>query len=174
MNRRRVFLGGAAAVAGAGALAAWRFWPDSGFWNPCRAGLPRRLATHELVEAAWEGLNPADVWDAHAHLAGTGDSPSGIYINPRMESVFNPQEYARRIFFLNGGCAYRSPGGVDEAYVARLLALMDGMKRGAKLVLFAFDRAHTRAPSSGPVRSIRIAPTASRRSSRRKKTARAS
>lgn len=60
-----------------------------------------------------------------------------------MESVLSPQHYARRLFFLNAGCAYRAQGGIDEAYVARLLALVDGMKRGAKLVLFAFDHAHT-------------------------------
>ncbi|HXR58127.1 MAG TPA: amidohydrolase family protein [Burkholderiales bacterium] len=136
-------LAGAAGLAGAGALAGWRFWPEQGFWNPCLAGLPRRLATHELVKAAWEGLNSADVWDVHSHLVGQGDSSSGITLNPRMESALHPAHYARRLFFLNGGCAYRSQGGIDEAYVARLLSLMDGMKRGAKLVLFAFDRAYT-------------------------------
>ena len=102
-----------------------------------------RLATHELVRAAWEGLSPDRVWDAHSHLVGVGDSSSGIYVNPRMESVLSPSHYARRLLFLNAGCAYRSQGGTDEAYVARILNLMDGMKRGAKLVLFAFDRAHT-------------------------------
>lgn len=83
------------------------------------------------------------MWDCHAHLVGVGDSSSGIYVNPRMESVWSPEHYARRLFFLNAGCAYRPQGGIDEAYVARLLNLMDGMRRGAKLVLFAFDRAHT-------------------------------
>jgi mannonate dehydratase len=95
------------------------------------------------VKAAWEGLDPDNVWDAHSHLVGQGDSSSGITINPRMESALHIEHYARRLFFLNGGCAYRSQGGIDEAYVARLLNLMDGMKRGAKLVLFAFDRAYT-------------------------------
>ena len=143
MNRKRALLLGAAGLAGAGALAAWRYWPEQGFWNPCLAGLPRRLITHELVKAAWEGLDPEKVWDAHSHLVGAGDSASGIYVNPRMESVFSPSHYARRLFFLNAGCAYRSQGGMDEAYVARILNLLDGMKRGTKLVLFAFDRAHT-------------------------------
>jgi mannonate dehydratase len=129
-------------LAGAAGLAAWRFWPEQGFWNPCLAGLPRRLATHELVRAAWDGLDPAQCWDAHSHLVGEGDSASGIYVNPRMQSALNLQHYARRLFFLNGGCAHRAEGSVDEAYVARILNLMDGMKRGAKLLLFAFDRAY--------------------------------
>ncbi len=133
---------GAGALAGVGALAAWRFWPEQGFWNPCLAFVPRRLATHELVKSAWDGLDPAKVWDAHAHLIGTGDSPSGIYINPRMESPLNPSHYARRLFFLNGACAHRVHGNVDRAYVGRMLNLLDGMRRGSKLLLFAFERAY--------------------------------
>lgn len=124
-------------------MAAWRYWPEQGFWNPCLAGLPRRLSRHELVQAAWEGLDPERVWDCHTHLAGTGDSSSGIVINPRMNSALNPAHYARRLFFLNAGCAYDVEGGsVDRAYVRRMLNLSDGMRRGAKLLLFAFDRSY--------------------------------
>ena len=105
--------------------------------------MPRLLAQHPLVAAAWQDLDPAQVWDSHAHLAGTGDSSSGIVINPRMNSALNPAHYARRLFFLNAGCAYDVPGGsVDRAYVRRLLNLTDGMRRGAKLLLFAFDRSY--------------------------------
>jgi len=111
-------------------------------WNPCRIGLPLWLARHELVRAAWEGLDPAQVWDAHAHLLGAGDSASGIYINPRMQSLASPAHYARRMFFLNGACAYSIDGNVDGAYVRRLLQALDGMRRGSKLLLFAFERAY--------------------------------
>jgi predicted TIM-barrel fold metal-dependent hydrolase len=111
-------------------------------WNPCLAGLPRRLAEHEIVASAWQGIDPGRMWDCHAHLAGTGDSGSGIVVNPRMESLLNPGQYARRLFFLNAGCAHDSPSSVDHAYVERMHELLDGMRPGAKLVLFAFDRAH--------------------------------
>jgi len=112
-------------------------------WNPCLAGLPRRLLQHELVQAAWEGLDAARVWDSHAHLAGVGDSASGIWLNPRMNSALSPAQYARRLFFLNAGCAYDVEGGsADKAYVRRMLNLLDGMRRGAKLLLFAFERAY--------------------------------
>ena len=134
---------GASALVGAGALAAWKFWPEQGIWNPCRAGLPPAIARHDLVRAAWEGLDPEKVWDAHAHLLGTGDSSSGIVVNPEMESLLNPANYARRLFFLNAGCAYDLPGGsVDRAYVRRMLNLISGMRRGVKVLLFAFDRAY--------------------------------
>jgi mannonate dehydratase len=75
-------------------------------------------------------------------LVGTGDAGSGVVVNPEMESLLNPAQYARRLFFLNGGCAHEAPGSVDRAYVERMHNLVDGLRPGAKLVLFAFDRAH--------------------------------
>jgi len=120
----------------------WRNWPEQGLWNPCLARLPAGLANHELVRAAWDGLDPATVWDAHAHLVGTGDSGSGVEVNPRMNSLLNPGEYARRLFFLNAGCAHESEGSVDLAYVERMHNLVDGLRPGVKLLLFAFERSY--------------------------------
>jgi predicted TIM-barrel fold metal-dependent hydrolase len=142
LKRRTLLTGAAAALTGGVALAAWRYWPAEGFWNPCRAALPPRLAGHELVRAAWEGVDPAQMWDAHAHLAGTGDSGSGIYVNAQMESLLSPGQYARRLFLLNAGCAHDAPGSVDRAYVERMRNLVDGLRPGAKLLLFAFDRSY--------------------------------
>ena len=63
-----------------------------------------------------------------------------------MDSLLNPAMYARRLFFLNAGCAHDAPGNVDRAYVERMRNLVDGLqgaqRRGVKLVLFAFERAH--------------------------------
>lgn len=59
-----------------------------------------------------------------------------------MQSLLNPGEYARRLFFLNAGCVHEAPASVDLAYVERMQNLLDGMRPGAKLVLFAFERAH--------------------------------
>jgi len=129
-------------VTGAASIAAWKFWPENGLWNSCRPGTPRALARHPAAVAAWDGLDAAQVWDSHAHLVGIGDSSSGIQLNPRMTSLASPSYYARRAFFLNAGCAYGSEGNVDMAYVRRLAGLLDGMKRGAKVMLFAFERAY--------------------------------
>jgi mannonate dehydratase len=104
--------------------------------------LPPRLANHPLVAAAWDGIDASQVWDSHAHLVGNGDGSSGIYLNPRMESMLNPTLYARRLFFLNGGCVHDAPGSVDRSYVERLQQLADGMRPGFKILLFAFERAH--------------------------------
>jgi mannonate dehydratase len=95
------------------------------------------------VRAAWEGLDARNVWDCHTHLIGTGDSGSGVYVNPRTESLLNPGEYARRLFFLNAGCVHEEKkGSIDRAYVERMHNLADGMKPGFKMLLFAFERSY--------------------------------
>jgi predicted TIM-barrel fold metal-dependent hydrolase len=130
-------------------------------WNPCRVGLPFRIARHELVRAAWEGLDAEQVWDSHAHIAGVGDSSSGIVINPRMNSALNPAYYARRLFFLNAGCAYDVEGGsVDVAYVRRMLTLLTSMRRGFKLLLYAFDRTYGEDGKIDPDRTAFYVPDA--------------
>jgi len=94
------------------------------------------------VQAAWQGIDPAQVWDSHVHLVGTGDSGSGVVVNPAMQSVLNPGLYARRLFFMNAGCVHEAPGSVDRSYVERMHNLVDGMQPGVKLLLLAFERAH--------------------------------
>jgi mannonate dehydratase len=148
-------------VAGAASLAAWKFWPDEGVWNPCRGGLLLNVTHHALVNEAWDGLDPAQVWDCHVHLAGIGDSPSGIALNPRMTSALSPAHYARRLFFLNAGCAYDSEGGsADVAYVRRMLNLLAAMRRGVKLMLYAFDRAYGEDGRRDPERTEFYVPDA--------------
>lgn len=142
-GKRRRFVIGAFGVAGAlAAAAAWRYWPEHGVANPCRDALPDHLARHELVAAAWDGVDPVRAWDCHAHLVGTGDSGSGVWLNPRMHSPLHPVQFAQRLLYLNAGCAGDAPGRADQRYVERMLALLDGMRPGAKLMLLAFDLNH--------------------------------
>ena len=141
---RRKFLAASGALAlSAGGFAAWRAWPDQGFVNPCRSGLPEALAQHELVRAAWEGIDPSKVWDGHCHLAGSGDSDSGIYLDSSLQSKLHPFGYAQRRFFMNAGCVRDAPGEVDASYVARLRELQGGMRPGTKLLLLALDASVT-------------------------------
>ena len=82
MNRR-----GFLAAAGATALGAagCEFNLSDGVFNACAARLPERLRTDPLVEAAWRGLDPANVCDVHCHVFGNGDSGSGLWFNPALE-----------------------------------------------------------------------------------------
>lgn len=112
-------------------------------FNPCITRLPDSLRSHELLAQVWDGLDPAQIWDVHAHLVGTGDSDSGIELSERMLSPLHPIQYVQRLFYLNAGCVHDAEGSVDRSYVARLHNLLSGMPAGFKLMLFAFDRTHS-------------------------------
>ena len=136
MNRRRfIFMAG----AGVSAAAIWYKWPQQGFFNECRVQLPPAIAEHELVRAAWEGLDAAQVWDSHVHLVGVGDRDSGAWISPKLDSLRHPIQHLQKLFYLNAGCVHEAPGRLDQSYVERLKNLVDGMPPGAKLMLLAFD-----------------------------------
>jgi mannonate dehydratase len=145
-NRRRLLL----AAGGSIAVGGCSYSLEHGLFNACRTELPRNLAGDEAVLAAWEGIDAARVWDCHVHLIGSGDSGSGIWLNPAMFNIANPMQYAQRLFYLNAGCAHEAPGSVDVSYVQRLLNLLDGMRPGVKLLLFAFDRHHAADGTSLP------------------------
>lgn len=134
---------GLAAAGGAGVVAMKPSWAQ--LFNPCHATLPPHLANHPLVMAAWAGVNPALVWDVHVHLAGTGDSGSGIFASPEMDSLLHPVQFAQRLFFLNAGCVHDAPGRVDDSFVERLRNLGEGLRPGVKLLLLAFDMTHDEA-----------------------------
>lgn len=156
---RRRFLAGAALLslcaAGWDSLA----WARPRIWNPCRAELPASLAEHPLVREAWEGLEPERMWDCHAHIAGAGDSGSGITTAREMQSLLHPVQFAQRLFYLNAGCVHNARGSVDEAFVDRMQNLLDGL-RGAKLLLFAFDRCHDQDGRPRPDRTAFHVPDA--------------
>ncbi len=94
MNRRDVLAGMAlcSLCCTADMAKALSFSVDSGstLLNPCKARLPERLSEHELVRAAWDGLDASLVWDTHAHLLGDGKSGTGCWISPKMRSLFYP------------------------------------------------------------------------------------
>lgn len=60
-----------------------------------------------------------------------------------MESWIHPLQNARRLFFLNAGCAHAAPGRADESYIERMHNLVDGLRLGVKLMLLAFDHSYT-------------------------------
>ena len=97
------------------------------------------------MRAAWEGIDARKVWDSHCHLAGNGDSGGGIRVNPAMESLGDPLQYVQGLFFTNAACVRDETGQVDQSYVERMRALMNGMPAGVKLLLLAFDASVTAA-----------------------------
>jgi mannonate dehydratase len=124
------------------AAALFRYWPEDGFINPCRPGpIPDKLLQHDLVLAAWAGIDPDLLWDCHVHLIGTGDSGSGLWVNPDMQSPGHPVQWLQRAFYLNASCT-QDNGNSDVQYVERLSGLHQQMPAGNKLMLLAFDYFH--------------------------------
>ena len=150
MMRRRAFLG-AGAAAGL-LLAGCDLSLRDGVLNKCIAELPPELRNDARLREVWNGLDAAKVWDTHVHVFGDGDSGSGLWFNPRMNNLWNPQEYLRRKIYINAACIDEQPGRVDLSFGANLLAQARGMQPGFKAMLFAFDWARDEA--GAPVREM--------------------
>ena len=157
MLSRRAVLAGAAATAALGALGGRRRAAagpliDDSLRNPCLdSRLPEHLARHEIVRAAWNGIDPARVWDVHVHLVGDGDSKQGPWLAPEARSLWHPVAYIRRLTLMNAGCV--NPQAVDQSYVDRLLGLIEACPPGARCVLLAFDYHHDAEGRRVPERS---------------------
>ena len=179
---RRIFLqqllaSGAALAAVPNASGALL---DGIVFNPCGKSLPQHLAEHPIVTAAWEGIDPARFWDTHVHIAGTGDSSSGIFITPEMNSLWHPIQYVQHKFYLNAGCTEKNQ--VDHSYIERMKHLIEEMNQvshssikhasssgvqanatagpQAKLMLFAFEQAYDDAGKPVPDRTAFYVPNA--------------
>jgi mannonate dehydratase len=141
LSRRRflktVFLG-AAGVSGA--MFAYARKPF--LVNPCLNPVDAALEQSPWLTRIWQGLDPAQVWDCHVHLAGIGDSGHGLYVGQKLQNLWHPVLYSQRLFYMNAGCVSTEPGTVDENYVRRLALLTRNMPAGVKAMLFAFDWYH--------------------------------
>ncbi len=160
--RRRTFFAGASVIAAG--LAGYKLTADfdfeDGLGNPCKAPtLPDYLANHPLLQNAWKGLDPQQVWDCHCHLVGVGDSDSGIRVHPDLTDLLSPAQYLRFRFFMNAACA-ESDASVDVRFVRRLAALMQALPEGAKAMLLAFDQAYDERGRPLPEQSSFYTPNA--------------
>lgn len=134
--RRRQFLQGAVALPAA-LLAGCEFSTEQGLFNECRPDYDRALAG-PLVDEAWKGLDPAKVWDSHAHLFGNGRSGGGIWLSGKYDDLFSAMRI-RRTFFLDGACGGDYDEGTDERIVRRLGHIVEALPKGVKVVLLGFD-----------------------------------
>jgi len=141
MQRRQMLLccGGAAAAGLFSALTG----PAGAmpFINPCGGALPPELRQHDLLARCWQDLDPAQLWDVHAHLLGTGDAGSGCRISTQMTQWWHPVESLRRKVIMQGACVPADAPSIDRAYVQRLHQLTADFPAGARWLLYAFDEA---------------------------------
>ncbi len=139
MKRRNLLL-----LAGGGvlALAAGARFGGS---RLARAGAPSgplSARARELIAAAWKGLNPARVLDAHVHVVGLGVGGTGCYVNPRMLSLSHPIHYAKFNIYKTAAGVLTDEAG-DAEYRDRLLGLVRAQEPRGRLLILAFDQTYS-------------------------------
>ena len=122
------------------AYAGYKFWPEQGLSNPCLTGLPDNIKNQSLLQQIWQDIDPSQVWDSHVHLVGVGDSDSGIWFNPKMDSYLHPILKIQKHYYMNGSCA--AVDNVDSSALLRMVEQMAAIPAGVKLMLLAFDWFH--------------------------------
>lgn len=142
---RRHFLATLTALGASGCQP----WPGQRLFNPCLGPqLPDRLKSHELAQRAFADLRPEYLWDSHVHLLGTGDSGSGIWINPDLQSLAHPVQYVQFRFYLNASCAEINQA--DHGFLSRLLALKQAYPPESRFMLLAFDYSYDQSGQRRP------------------------
>ncbi|CAM4096495.1 amidohydrolase family protein [Roseateles saccharophilus] len=154
LTRRHLLCCGAAA----GLFTSLAGPARAGLLNQCRGSLPDAL--RPLVERAFDGIDPPQLWDVHTHLLGTGDSGSGCSVNAQLSQWWHPVEMLRKRLILNAACVPSDAPSVDRAYVERLHALAEDFPAGARWMLFAFDQACSEAGQPDAARTTFHVPDA--------------
>ncbi|MGJ8619278.1 MAG: amidohydrolase family protein [Methylophilaceae bacterium] len=158
MKRRQfIYSLGALGLAGM-SFSAYKIWPDAGIRNPCISSIPAHLSDHPLMKQIWAEIDPAQYWDSHVHVVGTGDSDSGIWFNPNMDSWSHPILKVQKLFYENGACA--NDTDIDVSSAQRLIDLSATMPQGCKSLLFAFDWFHNENGQPNQEKTIFYIPNA--------------
>jgi predicted TIM-barrel fold metal-dependent hydrolase len=93
----------------------------------------------DLIKRAFEDIDPERLIDHHTHIAGTGTSESGAFVNPKMRTWAHPLHHLKFKVYL-------SAAGVDEVkeadtqVIQRLVSLIEHIPHHGKHRLLAFDK----------------------------------
>ena len=93
----------------------------------------------KLIESAYADIDPSRLVDFHTHILGLGNSNSGIFINPAMQSPANPIRYFRFQAFKNASGIYKNDSG-DQDYISRLLGLIHNLPKRGRFMILGFDK----------------------------------
>ena len=97
-----------------------------------------------LLARAWEGLDPAQVVDVHAHLVGLGTGGTGCYVHQESHSLLSPIRLIKTRIYKNAAGVWDDERA-DELFLERLLDLARHQRPGARAVLLPFDQYHDEA-----------------------------
>jgi uncharacterized protein len=155
---------GAIAALGSLALAgaAWHVVQQR-YLNACASAVdPGHAVNADLLSELWQGLEPAKVWDCHLHLAGVADRPEQgePWTNPALRRPTNPFLFAHFALYADASCVLDQPLPANQAYVQRLMQLIEQMPEGMKFMLYAMDGCLRADGSLDAQRSVMHVPNA--------------
>jgi len=91
-----------------------------------------------LVAEAFRDVDPAAVWDVHAHVVGVGAGGTGCVLSPEMRSPWNVVERLKLDVNL-AASGVDDLAAADSVYVERLLALQRAANPRGRVLLLAFE-----------------------------------
>ena len=121
-------------------------------------GPPEALQTQltpfakNLIARAYADIDPSRLMDFHTHILGLGNSHSGIWVNPAMQTPANPLRYFRFQVFKNASGIYQDEQA-DQQYLTRLLKLIDNLPEKGRFMILGFDKHYTPNGKDDPERT---------------------
>jgi len=99
--------------------------------------------TRDLIERAFEDIDPSRLVDYHTHIAGLGKGTNGTFVSPKMLTWRHPVQKFRFKIYLSAG-AVTDVERADQQIVGRLARLVRNIEGHGKHRLLAFDKNYHR------------------------------
>ena len=97
----------------------------------------------DLIERAFEDIEPARLVDYHTHIAGIGNGTNGTFVNPKMRTWRHPLHKLRFKVYLSAS-AINDVERSDAQIVERLTRLIKNIEGHGLHRLLAFDKNYRR------------------------------
>ncbi len=99
---------------------------------------PLSQDAQKLIHAAFGGLPPGSVLDAHVHLVGLGKGGTQAWVNPKKLTMSHPTEWLRTRLYAQAG-GVKQWDHLDQEFEARLVERAGAFERPLRAQLLAFD-----------------------------------
>ena len=95
--------------------------------------------TKKLIEDAFQDIDSEMLTDFHVHIIGLGEGNTGIYVNPKMQSLWHPIKYLKFMVYKSAS-GINDLGPADSQYIERLISLIENTPNHGLYMVLAFDK----------------------------------
>ena len=96
------------------------------------------ISAKQLIDQAFEGIDPARLVDFHTHVLAIGTSVKDAFVNSKMREGINLERFKFRIY--TSAADVKNLDNADQEYVDRLVRLARGSRPQGKYRILAFDK----------------------------------